>query len=184
MIRLRVIATSVALLGVSMSSPASTPPQFLPGDADWFNYDVLVELQDLPRAYTCADLWYKFRDVLLTIGAAPNADITPLRCGGRSPEVQARFSMPHVLRGMELRYATIQAVTSEVELTPGHPAHLEESDCALVLQMKDTLLRDLPIRVVGAELPCGASVAHSRPFSLTLETLKAAPESQLSPRSQ
>ena len=155
----------------SMQAPAGGP-------AEWFNYDMLVDLQDLPRVYTCDELWYKFRAVLLAIDAAPKMDVTPLRCDTRSPQVQVRFSLPHVLHGKLVRYSSIWAMTSTVELRPGYPRYLDASDCSFITQVKDTMFRDLPIRVVKADLPCASSLAHPKAFSVTLETLRAESESE------
>jgi hypothetical protein len=179
MIRSNVMTACVGLLlalaafgevRAATQAPASGP-------AEWFNYDMLVDLQDLPRAYTCDELWYKFRAVLLAIGAAPKVDVTPLRCDIRSPQVQVRFSLPHVLHGKFVRYSSIRAMTSTVELRPGDPRYLAASDCSFITQVKDTMFRDLPIRVVNADLPCASSVAHPKAFSVTLETLRAESES-------
>jgi hypothetical protein len=179
MTRFRVTALGVALLvGLAISSEAHASESPVNSPAVWFDYHMFVELRDLPQAYTCDELWYKFRDVLLAIGAAPNPGVVPLRCNTRSPEVEVRFSLPHVLQGAFRRYATIQAASSTVDLRPAYPTHLKASDCALVRQLTHTVFRDLPVRVLSADFSCRALRADSRPFNLTLETLKAVSQVQ------
>jgi hypothetical protein len=177
MTRLRVTALGVALLlAFATSSKADTLESPVNSPAVWFDYHMFVELRDLPQSYTCDELWYKFRDVLVAIGA-PNPGVVPLRCNTRSPEVEVRFSLPHVLHGAFRRYATIQAVSSTVNLRPAYPTHLKASDCTLVRQLTDTVFRDLPVRVLSADFSCRALRADSRSFNLTLGTLRAASQS-------
>lgn len=180
MSRFNVMTACVGLLvALAAFGEARASTQALAGGpAEWFNYDMLVDLRDLPRAYTCDELWYKFRAVLLTIGAAPNVDVTPLRCDTRSPQVQVRFSLPHVLHGKFVRYSRIRAMPSTVELRPGYPTYLDALDCSFIAQVKDTMFQDLPIRMVNADLPCASSVAHPKAFSVTLVTLRAESESE------
>jgi hypothetical protein len=146
--------------------------------AVWYHYDVIVDLQDLPKRYTCDDLWYKFRDILLTIGARPDMEIVPHRCPGPSPHVQIRFSFPHVLTGSQVRFASLQVVSGTVRLEAGHPRSLDVSDCALLQQIQDTLLAGLPVRVESGHLSCPASPASHRPFQLSVQTLQAASQKQ------
>jgi hypothetical protein len=180
MIRLQLTAVCIGLLiaSTTLSAARVSTPQLAASPAEWSDHDMLVELHNLPQAYTCQQLWYKFRDVLSAIGAGPSPEVTPLRCNSRSPEVQVRFSYPRVLHGKFERYATVQAMSSTVELRPGYPSHLKASDCSLVEQLDETMFRDLSIRVLSADLPCRVSRAPIRPFNVALETLRVGSEAQ------
>jgi hypothetical protein len=154
---------SVSVLGTSTAR--ATEAESAP--AVWFPYDILVDLQNLPRHYTCDDLESKFRGVLLSIGARPDMTIVPYQCHSYSPRIHVLFSLPKTVRG----YAELTAVDESVRLAPGQPASLSSSDCALVRQMKDTLLADLPIRVISYRFTCITPLSHYSPFQLTVQAL-------------
>jgi hypothetical protein len=146
--------------------------------ATWRPYDLIVDLHDLPRRHSCDDLWYKFRDVLLAMGARPDIKILVYRCEpgltdgkARSPRAQLKFSMPELLTPAQSRWAQLQAVTTTVRLGPGHPASLLSGDCELLRQMKDGLLESLSQRVVSFNLACTASHSARWPFDVTVQAL-------------
>jgi hypothetical protein len=160
---------------------AATAPQ--PGHpATWRPYDLIVDLHDLPQRYSCDDLWYKFRDVLLAMGARPDINILVYRCergltdgNARSPRARLRFSMPELLTRAQSRWAQLQAVSTTVRLAPGHPASLLSGDCELLRQMKDGLLDSLSQRVVSFNLACAAPHPARWPFSVTVQALAPSP---------
>ena len=51
-----------------------------PQPAVWMLHMVQVQLHDLPKNYSCYDLWYRFREVLQKIGARPDWKITTQGC--------------------------------------------------------------------------------------------------------
>jgi hypothetical protein len=146
--------------------------------ASWRPYDLILDLHDLPQRYSCDDLWYKFRDVLLAMGARPDVKILVYRCeqgltdrNARSPRAQLQFSLPELLSPAQSRWTQLQAVTTTVRLAPGHPASLQSSDCALMRQMKDGLLESLSQRVVSFNLACAAPRSARWPFNVTVQAL-------------
>jgi hypothetical protein len=146
--------------------------------AVWRDYDMIVDLQVLPQRYACDDLWYKFRDILLSIGARPKMEIIPYRCSSVSPRVQIRFSLPYAVNESQVRLATLQAVNGTVRLEAGHPRSLDASDCALLQQLKNTLFAALPMRVVSYRFTCEAPPSSRRRFRLSVQVLTATPRSQ------
>ena len=50
------------LLACLVTSIATSAP------AVWAPHELIVNLHDLPKHYSCDDLWYKFRAILLTLG--------------------------------------------------------------------------------------------------------------------
>ena len=138
------------------AAQAATPAQ-------WRTFDLLVRLQDLPRSYSCPDLWYRFRDVLLAIGARQYMLIEPYSCavkGGApalSPSVHLKFQLPHPLKAEDARYADVSSVQKEVRLAPGRPGSLQADDCVLVQQMQGVLLASLPLRITASDFRCSAS---------------------------
>ena len=145
--------------------------------AQWRSHDIIVDLHSLPTRYTCDDLWYKFHDVLLALGARPDMKILTYRCGpqpgelANSPSVHLQFSLPELLDAGQARWADIDATTRNVQLTPGHPGSLRDSDCDLIRQIKDQLLAALPERVVSFQLACAAPRSAGSPFNVSVQTL-------------
>jgi hypothetical protein len=162
---------------LAWNAEAATTSQ--PGHpATWRPYNLVVDLRDLPQRYSCDDLWYKFRDVLLAMGARPDIKILVYRCerglpdgSARSPRAQLQFSMPELLTPAQSRWAELQAVTTTVRLGPGHPASLLSGDCELLRQMKDGLLESVSQRVVSFNLACEASHSARWPFDVTVQAL-------------
>lgn len=145
--------------------------------AEWRPHDIIVDLHNLPQRYSCDDLWYKFRDVLLAIGARPDVKILAYRCGPQrgdlaySPSVHLQFSIPALLDPAHARWADIDAAPQTIRLTPGQPGSLHDSDCELMRQIKDGLLAALPEKIVSFNLACAAPPSRRWPFSVTVQAL-------------
>jgi hypothetical protein len=165
-------ATAAPDLAPNLGSPIGHP-------AVWRQHDMIVDLQDLTHGYSCDDLWYKFHDILLALGARPDTKILAYNCSGPSgaktsaPSVHLHFAMPELVTGTLIRWADIHAAPETVRLTPGQPASLRESDCALVRDIKDQLLGELGDTVVKFKLACNAPQSLRRPFSVTVQALTA-----------
>jgi hypothetical protein len=148
--------------------------------AVWTQHDLIVGFDHLPEIYSCDDLWYKFHDVLLAIGARSDMRILAYQCGkgagqlAHSPQVHLHFLIPQAVRGPAARWADVNVEPRTVRLAPGHPASLKASDCELLRQMKDGLLAALPDRVLQFNLACEAP-ATPWPFSVSVEALKPVP---------
>ncbi len=172
LVGLALLATCTAISSAAASSAAPVPAQ-------WRTYDLLIDLQDLPTSYSCMDLWYKFRDVLLQIGARHYMLIEPQGCqvkGGaamRSPSVHVKFQLPFELSPAQARYADTSSVEKMIRLSPGQPASLQGADCALMQQLRDELLGTLPVRVTSADFRCGTP--HPS-FTVTLDAAVTVPQ--------
>src|SRR5581483_9369254 len=159
---------SIAVLTLGAAITTATAAE-MTQPAVWSPHALIVDLQNLPKRYSCDDLWYKFRDVLLAIGARPDMKILPYRCDrrsdslGNSPRVQLEFSIPSLVSGKNARWAEITATPKTVRLEPGSPEHLDESDCALLNQMRQTLLRAIHADVTGFRLACQAPAITRKP---------------------
>lgn len=179
------VALAAATQALAAAAPAVAPapapvPASAPAPAEWRSYAVLVDFMALPRTYSCDDLWYKFRDVLLKLGARAYMTITPYQCGvrgggeARSPKVEVKFQLPQPLHGDAVRYAQISAGDETIKLAPGSPRSLGPDDCELVRQMQQGLLAALPVRVTSSDFRCTGA---RESFSLTLDAVIAAPPS-------
>jgi hypothetical protein len=175
-----VIVTLVASLAFASAWAAAPPappaPQY-PAWATWVQKDLIIKLDPLPKRYSCNALWYKFRDVLLAIGAKPGLSILVYPCDGKAdlaaidPNVHLQFFMPEVLPKATAGWAQFKAVPRKVELSPGHPSSLDGSDCNLLRQMKGALLDSLAQHVDHADLTCQPSKASTKSFSVELDAL-------------
>jgi hypothetical protein len=171
----------IALAALAVKRVAAEPSS---EPAIWTQYDMLVDLHQLPKRYSCDALWYRFHDVLWSIGAREIKEILPYQCGSAagelalSPRVHLRFSLPSVVRSDQ---AVLRVASTTIRLEPGEPRSLDASDCALLSQMKDTLFAALPVRVVSSSLECTAT-NHSQ-FSVSVQALTPQREmGQLNPQ--
>lgn len=171
-------AGAAGAVGAATASPASAAgARGSVSPAQWRSWDLLVDLQNLPRAYTCNELWYRFHDVLLALGARPEMRITTFHCGTtaaqstRSPSVQLQFQLPSVLSAADARYADFSAVSATVLLKPGEPHSLTADDCELLRQINTTLLPALPVHVMRASLECQGASGARRPYALRVQAL-------------
>jgi hypothetical protein len=164
-------AAAIAPMGFA-AAPASDAP------AVWSPYNIIVDLDHLPRHYSCDALWYKFRDLLLSIGASESMQILPYQCEAGlgalalSPRVHLRFSLPERAGSGPGGAPPLLAMEKSVKLAPGNPRSLDDSDCALVRRIKDTLFAALPLKIVGYQLACQPSPTS---FSISLQALVPVP---------
>jgi hypothetical protein len=169
----RALLACVIACGAGAAPAATTATAPVGEPAQWRTYDLLVQFHDLPRTYSCDDLWYRFRDVLLTLGARAYMTITPYDCGyvgggeALSPRVEVKFQLPQLLHGDDTRYAEMSAVNREVQLAPGKPHSLQAGDCELMKQLQDTLLAALPVQVTATAYNCSGAQGS---FALTVQT--------------
>lgn len=150
-------------------SPATTP-------AVWTPHAILVDLDKLPKRYSCDQLWYKFRAVLLSIGARPGMTITPFYCDSPSPSVELLFSIPQAVR---TPFADLEASNNTITLEPGHPAPLDSADCELLRQIKDGLFPELPLHVMSFRLACEAPQTTHVNFRVTVQAFTPEPKAAI-----
>jgi hypothetical protein len=184
------IAPSVVIAAPAPQAAAQPAPQHAaprpgalqasavtPEPATWIRHNVIVPLDHLPKRYSCDDLWYKFRDVLLAVGARADYQILPYRCEkslgarGRSPQVQLTFWLPEALTGAQQKWADLSVVRKSVDLQPGQPSTLDASDCELLRQIKTELLPTIPVKVTSYRLACEKLRTRQPQFQLSLAAL-------------
>ncbi len=178
-----VLALAAGPLLSHAAQPASTRidlAQTAGQPASWISRDVELNLQNLPKVYTCDDLWYKLRGILLAIGARQYMTITPYDCGqgaanaGHSPTVDLKFQTLRALSGANARWADTTAVSRVVRLGPGEPKIIDSGDCALLAQLDGTLFPYLNMRVVDSDLECSRPRSPAR-FGLSVQALTPQP---------
>jgi hypothetical protein len=158
--------------GRAAGEPAAPSPAAEPGASpiDWQRHYLLVSLRNLPKHYSCDDLWYKFRDVLTTIGAPPFMQILPYECedaGSRSPKVQLKFVLPETVS----MPSNISAVSRTVRLAPGQPASLDAGDCELIRQITNSVLESLPVHIIDSTLNCSPPESAAPQFAMSIQAL-------------
>jgi hypothetical protein len=171
-------AAPVAVRGGNASDPGILPqhaPSSAARPAIWRTYDMIVSLQNLPRTYTCDQLWYELHGILLRIGAWPySINILPYHCSPsprgymKSPDVQVHFQLPYLLQGVAVKAAPAQAIERTIKLSPGEPKTLQASDCQLMQQISQTLLASIPARVGNEHFDCSGPGQRASRFDVTL----------------
>lgn len=141
----------------------------------WRTYDMIVNLQNLPRTYTCDQLWYEFHGILLQLGAWPySVSILPYHCSPspngylRSPDVEARFQLPIFLHGAAAKSAPTKAIERTVRLAPGEPKILQTADCQLLQQIAQTMLASIQARVGETHFDCDGPPRRAAEFSVSV----------------
>jgi hypothetical protein len=167
-------ALALGGLGTSAATASSPPEAPVARPALWRTYDLIVNLQNLPRTYTCDQLWYEFHGILLRMGAWPySLDILPYDCspsasgGLRSPNVQVRFQLPFFLPGA-VKLAPAKAIERTLRLSPGEPKTLHSSDCQLMRQISRTLLTSVPARIDEEHFDCSGPARRAAHFYVSL----------------
>lgn len=161
-------------LPVALALTAATPARASATAAEWMPHELIVSLNDLPRAYSCNDLWYRFHDVLLAIGAR-DARILTYDCRDAaahphgSPKVELRFQLPAALPATDARFADFTATAVTVRFAPGSPNSLTGDDCELMKQMTAGLLEALDLHA-DAKFRCAAATPAER-FAVTVRAL-------------
>lgn len=141
----------------AISAPVDLAPVEHP--ARWIHQDYIVELNDMPRTYTCLELWYKFRDTLQAIGAR-TSEIIPYDCARmtdspmRSPRVEVKFVLPDRLSKRQARWADFRTIERSVEIAPGALPSLSADDCQLVQRIKAGLIQPLGLHILKSHFQC------------------------------
>jgi hypothetical protein len=169
-------ATAATTPAGTTAAPRASRAGVAGSPAEWRSFDLLVDFTDLPRRYTCNELWYRMHDLLLALGARPYPQIFTFHCGttpaasSRSPSVHLEFRLPRALPAADARYEQFPAVSTTVRLAPGTLHSFTAGDCELLRQLATLLLPELPVHTVGAGLTCPAGAArHS--FALEVQAL-------------
>ncbi|MGH8302800.1 MAG: hypothetical protein ACRET5_15180 [Steroidobacteraceae bacterium] len=154
---------------VAAAVPAAAKP------ALWRTYDMIINLRDMPRTYTCDQLWYELHGILLRLGAWPySLNVLPYHCSPnasgslRSPDVQVGFQLPFFLNGVAAKSAPAHAIERTMRLSPGEPDTLHPSDCQLMQQISQTMLASLPVRIDGQHFDCSAPPRRAGKFDVTV----------------
>lgn len=162
-------ATTAPAGGSSHGSVTAAQP------ALWRTYDMIVNLQNLPRTYTCDELWYEFHGILLQLGAwSYSINILPYHCSPtpsgdmKSPDVQVRFQLPFFLHGPAAKYASAKAVERTIRLVPGEPKTLHPSDCELMQQISATLLSSIQVRLDQQHFDCSGAPQRAAAFKVAV----------------
>jgi hypothetical protein len=150
--------------------------------AVWVPREVLVQLHNLPKRYSCEALQRKFEDLLTVLGAQRDIRVLAYGCaadsgsGGYSPAVHLHFETPQVVAGAQLQWAHFDAnrtnvLPETVQVRPGSPVSFAGDDCALLRQMKAALFPALSVHVVNYRLACQAPPSAQSRYDLSIAAL-------------
>jgi len=178
-IRHELLAGVILVMGTVAAVATATTGQ----PAVWTPHELIVDLRNLPKSYTCDDLWYKFKGILSALGARQDMEILPYRCESNSPKVQVKFSTPRLVPAAQAKWADLNAVEREVQIRPGSPEKLDSGDCELMSQVKSSLLKHIGTEIVAYRLPCKAPrEAGEAAFNLTAKVLQPVPAAAVASR--
>jgi hypothetical protein len=170
------IAASMLLQVSSASASAATQLAF------WAQHDEIDYLDNLPRPYSCDELYYKYRDVLLRLGARPGMKIYAYGCvhGDRvaskvRPHVDLTYEIPKALPPSAVTPSSLQAKLQTLHLGPGHPKALDTGDCILVEDMRQTVLASFASHFDTGDPHCSSTHSLSRKFDVEVQTLLPLP---------
>ncbi|HJS91449.1 MAG TPA: hypothetical protein VJ738_15900 [Steroidobacteraceae bacterium] len=168
-------AAACALALASSGASANATGETGARPALWRTYDLILNLQNLPRTYTCDQLWYEVHGILERLGAWPySINILPYNCSPspsgamKSPDVQVRFQLPFFLQGVGIKSAPAEAIERTLQLSPGEPKTLHPSDCQLMQQITRTLLASIPVRIDEQHFDCSESGPRAGHFKVVL----------------
>jgi hypothetical protein len=165
---------SATLIVAAGASTAAVP---VPHNAVWAEHDLRLELQHLPRIYSCEDLSNKIHDVLQTVGARADMRISVNRCASGidtrlvAPRAHVVFSLPLVVRGHLAWSAEFYARERTVRIEPGNPPSVDYSDCELLRQLELNLLLPASLSIEPANLTCQRLATQHAHFSLSIDAL-------------
>ena len=178
--RCGVIAAAACALAVGLVGPRAVAET---GGADpaagqpalWRTFDMIVNFQNLPRTYTCNQLWYEFHGLLLRLGAWPySINILTYNCSRtpngdmKSPAAEVRFQLPTFVHGAAVKWASAKAIERTVRLAPGEPKTLQTSDCQLLQQIDQTMLASMPVRIAREHFDCAAQSRRAEKFDVSV----------------
>lgn len=153
----------LGLLSTGGSWPALADQTARPVAGYWARHDEIERLEDLPKRYSCNDLYYKYRDVLALLGAPAGASILSFGCSGTSgtslkdpTRVELRYQIATPFPASAQPQASLKIAQRTITLQPGSPRSLQADDCALVQKMAGLL-----IPASGAHVE--SSVTHCSP---------------------
>ena len=170
---------AVMLLAVASTAYATAGTAAVPAtrNAVWAEHDLTIELQHLPKLYSCEDLTFKIHDVLQTVGARADMRILVSRCEDGidtrvvAPRAHVVFELPFEVRGHLADSADLSARERTVRIEPGNPPSIDYSDCELLLQLEINLFRAVPLPIEATDLTCQRVTTQHRPFSFSVEAL-------------
>ncbi|MGA8707075.1 MAG: hypothetical protein WB646_08825 [Steroidobacteraceae bacterium] len=168
------LCAGLGLAGVALAEDAApNADPDAPVTAYWAEHEEVDELGKLPRAYGCDDLFYKYRDILLKLGVRPGIKIYTYGCtrpgqpASGTTKVDLTYDLPHPAP------TGFKAYHRSVTLTAGDPKSLTVDDCALLDDMRQTVIAAISNQVDAHGLDCGSGHHHKK-FKLTVQTLVAA----------
>ena len=171
------IASSIAVVMPAIGTGASEASTPVPQRAYWALHDEIDYLDNLPRTYSCDELYYKYRDVLLRLGARSDMTIYTYGCIGSKgaaadrPHVDLTYMIPQPVPPQLNSNSALRARLETIEIGAGNPKVLSESDCTLMDDMRQTVLSSFSkdIEVRGSR--CGQGARQSEPYTLFVQTM-------------
>jgi hypothetical protein len=171
----RSLATIVALTALGPACAAATAPaDAATVRAAWVRQDLEFTYMPITAIYTCYGFRDKMRWILEQLGAR-NLKVTPSGCTKiPKPEpfpgvkIVGDFAAPAAADARD----TFAARSKEVEFRPNRIEGVQDTDCELMLQLRDKLFPKLGVKVVRDEMTCVPQRVTPEGLMITVEVLE------------
>lgn len=141
--------------------------------ATWVSQDLEFTYMPITAIYTCYGFRDKMRWILEQLGAR-NLEVTPVGCTKiPKPEpfpgvkIVGEFAAPAPAGATD----TFAARAKQVEFRPNRIEGVQDTDCELMLQLRDKLFPKLGVKVVRDEMTCVPQRVTPEGLRITVEVL-------------
>jgi hypothetical protein len=172
------------LIGFGGAALGAEPPA--PGEvvaSSWQHHKLTINYFGITALYTCYGLEDHVKDILVHLGARPDAKVRASGCP-RGPDVPSRSAW------IEADFYTlapaadatapdvVRAVWSAREISPRRPYYMDDGDCELVDQMKDLISKNFTLKDVAFTASCTPHALSPNSFHVKANALVALPEAK------
>jgi hypothetical protein len=174
------IAAAAAVVG-SLASAATAPgPDVAVIDGAWQHRTIRVSYFGITSLYTCSGLEDHVRDILVLFGARKDAKVRASGCA-RGPDAPSHtawidadfYTLAPAPDGAAPD--TVKAYWTSREMGPKRPYFMDDGDCELVNQLKDTISKSFTLKDLKYETDCVPHQITINGFHVKADALIAVP---------
>jgi hypothetical protein len=149
----------------------------------WQHHTMKVSYYGITSLYTCSGLEDHVRDILLHFGARKDAKVRASGCarGPDSPSHTAWIDADFFALAPAIDSTapdTVKAYWTNREMGPKRPSFMDDGDCELVDQMKDTISKNFALKDLKYETDCVPHQITINGFHVKADALIAVPEAK------
>jgi hypothetical protein len=172
-----------AVMGGLCSAATPPGPDVTVVAGAWQHHTVKVSYFGITSLYTCSGLEDHVRDILLHFGARKDAKVRASGCarGPDSPSPTAWIDADFYTLAPATDSAapdTVKAYWTQREMGPKRPSFMDDGDCELVDQMKDTISKSFALKDLKYQTDCFPHQIMINGFHVKADALIAVPEAK------